>query len=132
MAYLNKNNMMEGEQVIAQARFHYMLYWVPALLVLLAIALPFIKIGEDTLKIRLIFSGVFLLLALIWAVIINNGKPHDPSEAIRIITGAAVTPTAPAILMVIPCLLNSEFHQPTVRPLSRTTVLVPYVAHSSE
>ena len=74
MAYLNKNNMMEGEQVIAQARFHYMLYWVPALLVLLAIALPFIKIGEDTLKIRLIFSGVFLLLALIWAVIINNGK----------------------------------------------------------
>ena len=74
MSYLNKNNMMEGERVIAQARFHYMLYWIPALLVLLAIVLPFIKLGEDTLKIRLIFSGIFLVLGLIWAVIINNGK----------------------------------------------------------
>ena len=74
MAYLNSNNMMEGESVVAVARFHYMLYWVPALLVILAIALPFISIGEDTLKYRLIFSGVFLVLALIWAVVINNGK----------------------------------------------------------
>ena len=60
--------------MVAVARFHYMLYWVPALLVILAIALPFISIGEDTLKYRLIFSGVFLVLALIWAVVINNGK----------------------------------------------------------
>lgn len=74
MAYLNKNNMMEGEHVVAEARFHYMLYWVPALLVLFAIALPFIKIGEDTAKIRWIFSGIFLLLGVIWAIIINNGK----------------------------------------------------------
>lgn len=74
MAYLNKNNMMEGEHVVMEARFHYMLYWLPALLAIVALVLPFIKIGDDTLKYRLIFSGVFILLAAIWAMVINNGK----------------------------------------------------------
>lgn len=74
MAYLNSNNMMEGESVVAEARFHYMLYWIPALLVILAVALPFVQIGEDTLKYRLIFSGIFLVLAILWALVINNGK----------------------------------------------------------
>ncbi len=71
---LSKNNMMEGEVVICEAKFHYMLYWLPILLTLLAIALPFIPIGSDTLKYRLIFSGIFLVLALLWYVVINNGK----------------------------------------------------------
>ena len=71
---LFKNNMMEGEEVICEAKFHYFLYWLPILLTLLAIALPFIPIGEDTLKYRLIFSGIFLVLALLWYVVINNGK----------------------------------------------------------
>ena len=66
--------MMEGEQIICEARFHYMLYWLPALLLLVAIVLPFIPIGEDTLKYRLIFSGIFIVLAALWAVVINNGK----------------------------------------------------------
>ena len=66
--------MMEGEQIICEARFHYMLYWLPALLLLIAIVLPFIPIGEDTLKYRLIFSGIFIVLAALWAVVINNGK----------------------------------------------------------
>ena len=71
---LSKNNMMEGETVICEAKFHYMLYWLPILLTLLAVALPFILIGENTLKYRLIFSGIFLVLALLWYVVINNGK----------------------------------------------------------
>ncbi len=71
---ISKNTMMEGEEVICEARFHYMLYWLPMLLVLLAVVLPFISIGEDTLKIRLIFSGVFLVLAALWYLVINNGK----------------------------------------------------------
>ena len=73
MSYSSKN-MMEGEQIICEARFHYMLYWLPALLLLIAIVLPFIPIGEDTLKYRLIFSGIFIVLAALWAVVINNGK----------------------------------------------------------
>ena len=73
MSYSSKN-MMEGEQIICEARFHYMLYWLPALLLLVAIVLPFIPIGEDTLKYRLIFSGIFIVLAALWAVVINNGK----------------------------------------------------------
>lgn len=65
---------MEGEVVICEARFHYMLYWLPMLLALLAVVLPFVKIGEDTLKLRLIFSGIFLVLAGLWYLVINNGK----------------------------------------------------------
>ena len=71
---LSKNNMMEGETVICEARFHYMLYWLPMLLTLLAVVLPFVPVGEGTLKYRLIFSGVFLVLALLWYIVINNGK----------------------------------------------------------
>lgn len=65
---------MEGEHVVCEAKFHYMLYWLPMLLVLVAVVLPFLSIGEDTLKYRLIFSAVFLVLAALWAIVINNGK----------------------------------------------------------
>ncbi len=71
---LSKNNMMEGENVICEAKFHYMIYWLPILLTLLAVELPFIPTGEGTLKYRLIFSGIFLVLALLWYIVINNGK----------------------------------------------------------
>ena len=71
---LSKNNMMEGENVICEAKFHYMIYWLPILLTLLAVVLPFIPTGEGTLKYRLIFSGIFLVLALLWYIVINNGK----------------------------------------------------------
>ena len=73
MSFITKN-LMEGEHVVCEARFHYMLYWLPMLLVLVAVVLPFLSIGEDTLKYRLIFSAVFLVLAALWAIIINNGK----------------------------------------------------------
>ena len=73
MSFVSKN-LMEGEKVVCEAQFHYMLYWLPMLLVLVAIVLPFVAIGEDTLKYRLIFSAVFLVLAALWAIVINNGK----------------------------------------------------------
>ena len=73
MSFINKN-LMEGEHVVCEAKFHYMLYWLPILLVIVALALPFIPIGDDTLKYRLIFTGIFLLLAALWAIVINNGK----------------------------------------------------------
>ncbi len=73
MSYITKN-LMEGEHVVCEAKFHYMLYWLPMLLVLVAVVLPFLSIGEDTLEYRLIFSAVFLVLAALWAIVINNGK----------------------------------------------------------
>ena len=71
---MQKNNMMEGEVVICEAQFHYIMFWLPALLAILAVVFPFIPIGEDTLKIRLIFSGILLVLAFLWHIVINNGK----------------------------------------------------------
>ncbi len=73
MSFITKN-LMEGEHVVCEARFHYMLYWLPILLIIVAIVLPFVPTGEDTLKYRLIFSAVFLVLAALWAFVINNGK----------------------------------------------------------
>ena len=66
--------MMEGETLICEARFHYVMFWLPALLVLLAVAFPFVPTGEGTLHTRLLFSGILLVLALLWYIVINNGK----------------------------------------------------------
>ncbi len=66
--------MMEGETLICEARFHYVMFWLPALLVLIAVAFPFVPTGEGTLNTRLLFSGILLVLALLWYIVINNGK----------------------------------------------------------
>ena len=66
--------MMDGETLICEARFHYIMFWLPALLVLLAVAFPFVPTGEGTLNTRLLFSGILLVLALLWYIVINNGK----------------------------------------------------------
>ncbi|MBR5686975.1 MAG: PH domain-containing protein [Prevotella sp.] len=71
MGYI-EDSLMEGEKIMYEAKLHYFMYWFPALLVILGIALPFIPLGE--IGLRLIFAGVLLLLALIWAFVINNGK----------------------------------------------------------
>lgn len=65
---------MEGETLICEARFHYVMFWLPALLVLIAVAFPFVPTGEGTLNTRLLFSGILLVLALLWYIVINNGK----------------------------------------------------------
>lgn len=65
---------MDGETLICEARFHYVMFWLPALLVLLAVAFPFVPTGEGTLNTRLLFSGILLVLALLWYIVINNGK----------------------------------------------------------
>jgi uncharacterized membrane protein YdbT with pleckstrin-like domain len=66
--------MMDGETLICEARFHYVMFWLPALLVLLALAFPFVPTGDGTLNTRLLFSGILLVLALLWYIVINNGK----------------------------------------------------------
>ena len=37
-------------------------------------AFPFVPTGEGTLNTRLLFSGILLVLALLWYIVINNGK----------------------------------------------------------
>ena len=49
---MQKNNMMEGEVVICEAQFHYIMFWLPALLAILAVVFPFIPIGEDTAQLE--------------------------------------------------------------------------------
>ena len=65
---------MDGETLICEARVHYVMFWLPALLVLLALAFPFVPTGDGTLNTRLLFSGILLVLALLWYIVINNGK----------------------------------------------------------
>ena len=71
---ISKSNMMEGEVVICEAKFHYIMFLLPMALALIAIVFPFIPIGEDTLNTRLIFSGILIVLAALWYLVINNGK----------------------------------------------------------
>ncbi len=71
---ISKSNMMEGEVVICEAKFHYIMFLLPMALALIAIVFPFIPIVEDTLNTRLIFSGILIVLAALWYLVINNGK----------------------------------------------------------
>ena len=71
---ITKSNMMEGEMVICEAKFHYIMFLLPMSLALIAIVFPFIPIGENTLSTRLIFSGILIVLAALWYLVINNGK----------------------------------------------------------
>ncbi len=74
MGYIEES-LMQGEQVVYEARFHYFMYWRSALLTIVALALPFIPIG-DTLKWRLIFAVVLLFLAGIWYLVVSKGKKY--------------------------------------------------------
>jgi len=66
---------MNGEQIIAEAQFHYFLYWLPFVLVLLAVVLPFLPIDAPT-NYMLICSGAILVVALLWILVLNNGKRY--------------------------------------------------------
>ena len=71
----NNYNLMNGETIIAEAQFHYFLYWLPALLVLLAVVLPFLPL-QAPVKYMLYCSGALLVVALLWIVALNNGKRY--------------------------------------------------------
>ena len=69
----NNYNLMNGETIIAEAQFHYFLYWLPALLVLLAVVLPFLPL-QAPVEYMLYCSGALLVVALLWIVALNNGN----------------------------------------------------------
>jgi uncharacterized membrane protein YdbT with pleckstrin-like domain len=72
---LTDYNLMTGENIVAEAQFHYFLYWLPAVLVLLAVVLPFLPLQAPT-SYMLICSGAILFVALLWIVALNNGKRY--------------------------------------------------------
>ena len=75
MSYIEKN-LMEGEQVAYEARQHWIIYFKPFLLVLIAIGLFAIPTTDVALTMQIIMAAALLLLALIWAVNIYGGRKY--------------------------------------------------------
>lgn len=75
MSYIEKN-LMDGEQIIYEARQHWIIYWKPFLLVLLAIGLFAIPTSDVELLVQLVAAGVLLCVALIWGLNIYGGRRY--------------------------------------------------------
>ncbi|MCR4810543.1 MAG: PH domain-containing protein [Prevotella sp.] len=73
MGYIQKN-LMQGEKVIYEAKFHGIVYFWPCLFAILAIGLFFI--GSWSFLLRLILVLAVWLVAFIWGVYINGGKQY--------------------------------------------------------
>ena len=75
MSYIEKN-LMEGEQIVYEANQHWIIYWKPFLLVLLAIALFAIPTSNNELLVQVIAAAVLVCIACIWAVNIYGGRKY--------------------------------------------------------
>ncbi|MBR1468637.1 MAG: PH domain-containing protein [Prevotella sp.] len=75
MSYIEKN-LMEGEQVVYEARQHWIIYWKPFLLMLLGIALFAIPTQDVELIVQVIAAAVLFVIAAIWAVNIYGGRKY--------------------------------------------------------
>ena len=75
MGYIEKN-LMEGEQIVYEARQHWIIYWKPFLLLLVAIGLFAIPSQYMELTIQMIASATLLVVAAIWAVNIYGGRKY--------------------------------------------------------
>lgn len=75
MNYIEKN-LMDGEQIVYEARQHWMIYWKPFLLLLIAIGLFAIPTSDVTLIMQICMSLVLLAVAGIWALNIYGGRKY--------------------------------------------------------
>lgn len=75
MGYIEKN-LMEGEQVVYEARQHWIIYWKPFLLVLLGIGLFAIPTQDVQLTIQVIAALVLFVAAGFWALNIYGGRKY--------------------------------------------------------
>lgn len=75
MGYIEKN-LMEGEQIVYEARQHWIIYWRPFLLLLLAIALFAIPTQGTEFTVQMVASATLLVVAAIWAVNIYGGRKY--------------------------------------------------------
>lgn len=72
MSYIEKN-LMDGEQIVYEARQHWIIYWMPALLLVVAIAqfaIPFDLLAQA------IIALVLAIIAGIWALNIYGGRKY--------------------------------------------------------
>ncbi|MBP3213159.1 MAG: PH domain-containing protein [Prevotella sp.] len=75
MGYIEKN-LMDGEQIVYEARQHWMIYWKPFLLLLIGIGLFAIPTSDMALVMQICMSLVLLVVAGIWAVNIYGGRKY--------------------------------------------------------
>lgn len=75
MGYIEKN-LMDGEQIVYEARQHWMIYWKPFLLLLIGIGLFAIPTRDMALIMQICMSLVLLVVAGIWAVNIYGGRKY--------------------------------------------------------
>lgn len=75
MSYIEKN-LMEGEEIVYEARQHWIIYWKPFLLMLFAIALFAIPTKDVELIVQVIAAAVLLVVAAVWAVNIYGGRKY--------------------------------------------------------
>lgn len=75
MGYIEKN-LMDGEQIVYEARQHWIIYWKPFLLLLASIAIFAIPTQDVQFTIQIIASAVMLIGAAIWALNIYGGRKY--------------------------------------------------------
>jgi len=74
MGYIEKN-LMEGERIVMRAKLHYIVYWKPVALALLAIALLFVPMG-DYANYRLLLCLALLVIAAISVAVIHGNRQY--------------------------------------------------------
>ncbi len=73
MGYIEKN-LMDGEHIVYEARQHWVIYWLPALLVVIAIVQFVVPTGGTGLLLQCCFALLLILAAVVWAVNIYGGR----------------------------------------------------------
>ena len=73
MGYIQKN-LMQGEKVMYEAKFHGIVYFWPCFFAVLAIGIFFISSWSFLLRFLLVM--VVWLACFIWGVVINGGKQY--------------------------------------------------------
>ncbi len=75
MGYIEKN-LMDGEHIVYEARQHWVIYWLPALLVVIAIVQFVVPTGGTGLLLQCCFALLLILAAVVWAVNIYGGRKY--------------------------------------------------------
>ena len=75
MGYIEKN-LMEGEHIVMRAQLHYIVYWQPALLILLAILLFVFQISPEVYTYQGIVAALLLVIAFFSILYIHGNRKY--------------------------------------------------------
>jgi uncharacterized membrane protein YdbT with pleckstrin-like domain len=75
MGYIEKN-LMEGEHIVMRAELHYIVYWQPALLILLSILLFVFQISPEVYTYQGIVAAILLVVAFFMVVYIHGNRKY--------------------------------------------------------